>query len=70
MGAVAGYFIKKDIGLVIICIIDSFLVSVLIYMFFMSYTGIWYWIPGIAVVLLLCFAWLLKQEHARVHIEI
>jgi len=70
IGAIGGYFIKKDIGLVLICLIDSFLVGLLIYMFFLSYTGIWYWIPIITLALIINFAWLLRQKEARVQIEI
>ena len=61
IGSVLGYLVKKDVGLVFICIADSILVSIMIYMFFMAYTGIWYWIPGIACCLLACFAWLLTK---------
>lgn len=69
-GALGGYLIKKDVALVILCMAESLLTSTLIYMFFMGYTGIWQWVPGMSACLGIWFGFLLTKPNARVQLEI
>jgi hypothetical protein len=64
MGGVWEYYIPVDIGLTTICFCNAWIVSTLVFIFFMCYTGNWTLILGMAF-LLVCFGYLLSKPYAR-----
>ena len=70
LGGVWGFYIPEFMGLTIMCVVDSFIVGTIVFIFFMSYTGNWPLVIGMSSVLLIAFIYLLAKPNAQEQLKI